>query len=184
MPTILGELRRHFRDATWFVRPPRNLMELALSVEREREPLRTRIGREPTVEDLAARLDRTPEHIADAVVAAGSRWAGSLDTAAGEAGSETTVTDRFGGDDDGYTHVEAKATLELLLAVVDQRARDTPSCASVTSCCSGRSQIASGCRRCRCRASLDARSPHSAFTPPRRSALARRLSRGAIALGR
>ena len=122
VPTILGELRRYFRDATWFVRPPRDLMELALSVERAREPLGAKIGREPTVDDLAAHLHRTPEQIADAHVAAGSRWAGSLDT---PAGPETmTVADSVGGLDDGYAHVEAKATLERLLAVLDQRARE------------------------------------------------------------
>jgi RNA polymerase sigma-B factor len=119
VPTILGELRRYFRDATWLVRPPRALMELALAVERAREPLRTKLGREPTMEELAVRLARSPEEIAAALVAAAARWATPFDTSTGEEGSET-----IGREDDGYVHAEARVTLERLLTVLDRRARE------------------------------------------------------------
>jgi RNA polymerase sigma-B factor len=119
VPTILGELRRYFRDATWLVRPPRALMELALAVERAREPLCTKLGREPTVAELAVRLARSPEEIAAAVVAAESRWATPLETPTGEEGSEL-----MGSEDDGYARAEARVTFERLLTVLDRRARE------------------------------------------------------------
>src|ERR1044071_9965936 len=61
VPTILGEIRRYFRDATWDVRPARDLQELCLAVEEAREKLWGELGRQPTVADLAGRLDRSPE---------------------------------------------------------------------------------------------------------------------------
>src|SRR3954449_12658039 len=69
VPTILGELRRYFRDRTWAVRPPRSLMELGFAAERAREPLGAAIGREPDASDLAAHLGRTPAAIAEALQA-------------------------------------------------------------------------------------------------------------------
>jgi len=53
VPTVLGELRRYFRDSTWMVRPPRDLIELSLSIERSRQPLVAAIGREPAAADFA-----------------------------------------------------------------------------------------------------------------------------------
>src|SRR4051794_15672579 len=60
VPTILGELRRYFRDSTWDVRPARDLQELCLALEEAREKLWGELGRQPTVSDLAGRLERTP----------------------------------------------------------------------------------------------------------------------------
>ena len=54
VPTILGELRRYFRDSTWDVRPARDLQELCLSVEEARDALWVDLGRSPTVADIAA----------------------------------------------------------------------------------------------------------------------------------
>src|SRR4051812_16059939 len=60
VPTILGELRRHFRDATWGMRPPRALQERSLAVERASNTLLDRDGREPTVAQLAEHLGLAP----------------------------------------------------------------------------------------------------------------------------
>src|ERR671938_654089 len=65
VPTILGELRRYFRDATWDVRPARDVQELCLSVEEAREALWSELGRSPTVADIARRLNRSPEEIVE-----------------------------------------------------------------------------------------------------------------------
>src|SRR5262249_41256614 len=65
VPTVLGDLRRHFRDTAWAVRPPRDLQELALAVE----GARARLGREPTVRDFAAQLARSPDHVTEALQA-------------------------------------------------------------------------------------------------------------------
>src|SRR4051794_19471243 len=80
VPTILGELRRYFRDATWIVRPPRELLELSLAIERSRASLQAATGREPGVEDFAAHLQRDPQRVAEALQAAGCRSASSLES--------------------------------------------------------------------------------------------------------
>src|SRR5258705_6908531 len=60
VPTILGELRRYFRDSTWDVRPARDLQELCLAVEAARDKLWAELGRSPTADDLAGRPHRQP----------------------------------------------------------------------------------------------------------------------------
>src|SRR3954470_18488915 len=84
VPTILGELRRYFRDRTWAVRPPRRLLELVPEIERARERLTARPRREPTPAELGADLARSPEEIADALHAARGRWAAALEETAEE----------------------------------------------------------------------------------------------------
>src|SRR4051812_924350 len=77
VPTILGELRRYFRDNTWMVRPPRDLQELWLNICRTRDELWQELGREPTVRDVATWLDVSIEQITDALQAGGTRGARS-----------------------------------------------------------------------------------------------------------
>jgi RNA polymerase sigma-B factor len=79
VPTILGELRRYFRDSTWDVRPARDLQELCLAVEEARETLWGELGRSPTVADLAGRLGRNEEEIVEALQATEGRSVRSLD---------------------------------------------------------------------------------------------------------
>jgi RNA polymerase sigma-B factor len=125
VPTVLGELRRYFRDATWAVRPPRDLQELVLAVEAARPRLTGRLGREPTPRDFAASLARSADEIAEALQAADARFAGSLDAPVLEdAGEVDTVGELRGEDDPGYHRVEADASLEQLLSIVDRRARE------------------------------------------------------------
>ena len=78
-PTVLGELKRHFRDRTWALRLPRGLQELQSRVARARDRLTSELGRSPTVADLAARLDRGPEEIVEALQATEGRSVRSLD---------------------------------------------------------------------------------------------------------
>ena len=73
VPTILGDLRHYFRDATWFVRPPRGLLDLSLLVESERKKFGAVRGREPTIAELAERLDRPHAAVSAAVEAHASR---------------------------------------------------------------------------------------------------------------
>ena len=81
-PTILGELRRHFRDHTWDVRPPRSLQELCLVVERAGNRLLDLEGREPTVGELARHLDLPTDDVAEALRALRHRKLSSLDAPA------------------------------------------------------------------------------------------------------
>jgi RNA polymerase sigma-B factor len=78
-PTILGELKRHFRDRGWAMRVPRELQERVLAVSRARELLSKRLGRTPTVSEVAVELDFTPEQVLEATEAARSYQAASLD---------------------------------------------------------------------------------------------------------
>jgi RNA polymerase sigma-B factor len=114
VPTILGELRRHFRDATWLVRPPRQLRELASSVEGARRSLGAAIGREPTAADLAARLGHSPAAVAEALQAAAARAPCALDGPALQ----------IGAHDAGFAQAEARVTIGQLTARLDRQARE------------------------------------------------------------
>ena len=118
-PTILGELRRYFRDSTWLVRPPRGLQELVMSVERERSTSTT--GRELTCSDLAARLGRSPDDVGKAMQAARGRSATSLDSQPAE--FDSIVDAATGRIEHGYEEVEARATVERLVPFLNERAR-------------------------------------------------------------
>src|SRR5215210_4175903 len=71
-PTILGELKRHFRDKGWALHVPRDLQERSLAVSREREALSKQLGRSPTVKEIAIGLGRSAEAVLEASEAAGS----------------------------------------------------------------------------------------------------------------
>jgi RNA polymerase sigma-B factor len=122
VPTILGELRRHFRDATWMVRPPRDLVELALSIESARQPLSAAIGRSPSAGDFAEHLGRSPERVAQALQAAGCRRLPSLDQELHD--DAASIGERLGGADPEFERAEARATFESLISVLDHRARE------------------------------------------------------------
>jgi len=125
VPTILGELRRYFRDATWDVRPARDLQELCLAVEEARETLWGRLGRSPTVADIAERLDRSPEEIVEALQATEARSVRSLDAPVHEEeGDSASAGDLIGTVDSEYERVEAGVTLERITGILDARARE------------------------------------------------------------
>jgi RNA polymerase sigma-B factor len=123
VPTILGELRRYFRDCTWMVRPPRALQELALQVMRVRNQLWAAHGREPTVADLAAALGRPLEAIVDAVAAAEGQHAFSLDAPAAHGDEGTTQLDLLGDTDGALAAVDDRLLADHLVRSLDSRAR-------------------------------------------------------------
>jgi RNA polymerase sigma-B factor len=125
VPTILGELRRYFRDGTWDVRPPRRLQELCLSLEKAREDLNAATGREPTVAELARRLDRSTEEVVEALQAAEGRRVRSLDVPGhDEEHHPATADDLTGRNEGGYERGEARATIERLIPILDDRERE------------------------------------------------------------
>ena len=67
VPTVVGELKRHFRDRGWAVRPPRSLQELSLRVDRAARSLTQQLDRQPTVLEIAQALDCDEEHILEAL---------------------------------------------------------------------------------------------------------------------
>ena len=125
VPTILGELRRYFRDSTWDVRPARDLQELCLAVEEAREELWGELGRSPTVGDLATRLDRSPEEVVEALQATEGRSARSLDAPVHEEeGTSASAGDMIGIEDEEFERVEAGITIEKMTGILDERARE------------------------------------------------------------
>ena len=126
VPTMEGEIRRYFRDFTWMVRPPRDLQERAIRAERERGRLTNELGRSPTADELAARLDCTTEELMDATEAGLARASDSFDSPAGGPQDDEgvlTLTGRLGSEDAGYASAEAAATIDRLLGAVSQRER-------------------------------------------------------------
>ena len=126
VPTILGELRRHFRDRTWMVRPPRGLQELYLTVQRTRERLWQDLGREPTAQDVATALDRPLEDVLDALAAGDAYDPPSLDAPirhdrldGGATGQDFLVDDR-----DELQDGENRVVLEQLTADLSERDRE------------------------------------------------------------
>ena len=125
VPTMVGEVQRHFRDHTWAVRPPRELQERAQRVLKANRELGSELGRPPTAGELATRLQLSLEQVVDALQACEARDITSLDRprTIGEE-TEGTLGDLMGGEDPGFTRVEDGATADLLMRVLDDRERE------------------------------------------------------------
>jgi RNA polymerase sigma-B factor len=118
VPTILGELRRHFRDSGWSVHVPRGTQELALKVRDAQEFLGTELGRAPTVDQLAQHLQVDAEKVINALRSIQAYEAVSLDaTPPSPAGDARTYAESIGQEDSRYELVESRATIA---AVIDQ----------------------------------------------------------------
>jgi RNA polymerase sigma-B factor len=125
VPTILGELRRHFRDRTWSVRVPRDLQELTLTVDRVVTTLSHDRQRPPSVAEIAAEVGVDEERILEALEAAGAYRATSLSAPRGnDEDSAATLGDALGLDDGGFALAEDRATLGRLLQTISPRERE------------------------------------------------------------
>ena len=123
VPTIVGELKRHFRDRTWTVRPPRAVQELTLRVEGASSRLWQQLDRAPTVREIAAALDVSDEEVMEAMQARGARGALSLQAPSGGREDESELADRLGFSDTGFELAEMRAELDALLTTVAPRSR-------------------------------------------------------------
>ncbi|MFI5938265.1 SigB/SigF/SigG family RNA polymerase sigma factor [Actinoplanes sp. NPDC051494] len=122
IPTIVGEIKRHFRDRTWSIRVPRRLQELRLSITSANTTLTHTLGRSPTVADIAAHLEVTEEEVLEGLEGARAYNATSLSTPIGTDGN-TELSDTLGGEDHEFELAEARATLGPALATLDDRER-------------------------------------------------------------
>jgi RNA polymerase sigma-B factor len=112
VPTILGELKRYFRDLGWSVHVPRGAQERALKVEEAEQKLTTQRGRPPTVPELAQYLELSTEEVLDALETAGAHHAVSLDAPhSDEDGESTTLAASFGQCDERYELIEDGLTI-------------------------------------------------------------------------
>jgi RNA polymerase sigma-B factor len=125
VPTILGELKRHFRDKGWSVRVPRDLQEMAVKVDRVAEEMSRELGRAPTPAEIAERTGATQEQVLEAREAAGAYRAVSLDRSRSDEQEEgDSYADVVGAEDPGFGLAEDSATVGRLMRVLSERERE------------------------------------------------------------
>ncbi|MFF7967157.1 RNA polymerase sigma factor SigF [Streptomyces sp. NPDC007903] len=124
MPTVVGEIKRFFRDTSWSVRVPRRLQELRLALTKASDELSQRLDRSPTVPELAAALGVSEEDVVDGLAVGNAYTASSLDSPAPEDdGGEGSLADRLGYEDTALEGVEYRESLKPLLAKLPPRER-------------------------------------------------------------
>jgi RNA polymerase sigma-B factor len=124
VPTIVGEIQRHFRDRAWAIHVPRRMKELSLKLTRAIESLTADLGRSPTIAELAEEAALEEEEVVEALETYNAYSTRSLSQPLGLGDSdEGTVEDLFGGPDPGYDEVENGALLESGLSALDERER-------------------------------------------------------------
>jgi RNA polymerase sigma-B factor len=121
VPTIAGELKRHFRDRGWMLRVPREVQELSARITRCRETLTRELGRSPTVDEVAATVGAGVEAVLEALRAADAYRMLSLDEPLAEGAG---ALDAIGGDDAGYELAEQRVLLRRGLDELGARERE------------------------------------------------------------
>jgi RNA polymerase sigma-B factor len=122
VPTILGEIKRHFRDRVWSVRVPRDLQELNARVSKEVERLTGKLGRSPTIEELAEASESTVERVLDALQGAHAYSAMSLDEPGGD--DRPSMGESLGTEDGGFAQAERRELLRLGLDALSPREQE------------------------------------------------------------
>src|SRR5690349_8466781 len=120
IPTILGEIKRHFRDRTWSIRVPRRLQELRAAITTANNTLSHTLGRSPTVADIATHLGITEESVLEGLEGAMAYSATSLATPIGAEG-DRELGDTLGGYDHDLELVDMRMALGPALASLDDR---------------------------------------------------------------
>ena len=114
-PTILGELRRHFRDTTWLIHVPRDLQMLGLRVYRGERRLTVETGRRPSVEALARRLSCDSRAVLEGRMVIRARRPVSLEAPRSDAAEHDTLGDTVGADDAGFGRAIERGAIEAML---------------------------------------------------------------------
>jgi RNA polymerase sigma-B factor len=120
-PTVLGEIKRHFRDKTWAVRVPRGTQEMQLQVAKARDELTNELGRSPTVLELAKKIDAPFEDVLSTIQSADARRARSFDEPIGE---DSTLADSIGISDPSSGRAEIRVLIDGALDVLTPRDRE------------------------------------------------------------
>ncbi|MFJ9521028.1 RNA polymerase sigma factor SigF [Kitasatospora sp. NPDC101801] len=124
IPTIVGEIRRHFRDTTWAVHVPRRLQELRLTLAKAQDALSQKLDRAPTVAELAELVGMSQEEVIEGLTAANAHSTDSLDVPAGDDDEGPGVLGaRLGGTDERFALVEDLVSLQPLVAALPERDR-------------------------------------------------------------
>ncbi|HET9499954.1 MAG TPA: RNA polymerase sigma factor SigF [Marmoricola sp.] len=123
-PTILGEIKRHFRDKGWVIRVPRRLQELRLAIAAQGERLSQELGRSPTPSELATRLDVSVEEVLEGIESANAYSTLSLDAGSDSGdGSVGSMLDTMGAEDPSLDHVEVRESIKPLIEELPDRER-------------------------------------------------------------
>ncbi len=121
-PTILGEIKRHFRDKGWAIRVPRRLQELRMAISAHTADLTQQLGRSPTPRELATAIGCTVDDVMEGLESANAYATVSLDAADDEGGA-TTMLDALGVDDENLGQVELRESVQPLLDHLDGRSQ-------------------------------------------------------------
>jgi RNA polymerase sigma-B factor len=122
-PTIIGEIKRHFRDKGWVVKVSRPLQELHLEIARRLPDLAQRLGRTPRIADIAEYLNVTPDDVSRGLECGYAYSPKSLSAPAGD-GTDRTLAETVGGADEQVEFVADRVTLRELVADLPERERD------------------------------------------------------------
>lgn len=123
-PTILGELRRHFRDKRWAMRVPRDIKEALPRIRTAVEDLSTELGREPGTEEVAEEAGMEEGEVLEAMEAAEVSRPSSLDAPVVAEADAATVGELVGEEDENIDHTEWGVMLEDRLEELDERQRE------------------------------------------------------------
>ena len=125
VPTILGEIKRYFRDRTWAVHVPSHLQDLTLRVDRAVSELAERLHRQPSVAEIVVAVGADEEAVLEALQAGGAYRARSFDEpSSGGDDAAPTLGESLGVAEHGFARVEARVTFRALLNVVTARERE------------------------------------------------------------
>ena len=124
-PTIMGEIRRYFRDRSWAVRVPRRLQENLLRVNAAAQQLTGELGRAPTIIEIGARVGLESDEVLAALEVSPAQHSVSLESAPGGGTDESaTLGERIGSEDSNLDRVEMRALLEQAMAHLNPRERE------------------------------------------------------------
>ena len=125
-PTIIGEIKRHFRDRGWAIRVPRRLQELRLAINRASSELSQELGRSPTVPEMAEHLNISEDEVLEGLQSAQAYATASIDSSSPDNESEdggASLQDVLGSLDDAIEDIENRESLKPLLNELPERER-------------------------------------------------------------
>jgi RNA polymerase sigma-B factor len=124
VPTIVGEIQRHFRDRAWALHVPRRMKELSVRLSRSIESLTVDLGRAPTIAELAEATGAEEDDVVEALQTSEAYSTRSLSQPLGrDGGDDETMQDMLGTPDPGFVEVEDAALVEAGLSALDERER-------------------------------------------------------------
>jgi RNA polymerase sigma-B factor len=120
-PTIIGEVKRYFRDKGWAIRVPRRLQELRMQIGSASAELTQKLGRSPTPRELAEEIGCSVEDILEGIESSNAYSTLSLDATDNDEDGAATMLDAIGVDDENLEHVEVRESIKPLLDRLDAR---------------------------------------------------------------